>query len=84
MDLELRPWPWSLPIKETGYQDYPGERIAGFTPEELAAMQGISGLVGAGAKYFDPATNLAKGLGERFTSDTAQSYMNPYQQSILE
>jgi hypothetical protein len=25
--------------KETGYQDYPGERIAGFTPEELAAMQ---------------------------------------------
>lgn len=70
--------------KETGYQDYPGERIAGFTPEELAAMQGISGLVGAGAKYFDPATNLAKGLGERFTSDTAQSYMNPYQQSVVD
>ena len=70
--------------KETGYQDYPGERIAGFTPEELAAMQGISGLVGAGAKYFDPATNLAKGLGERFTADTAQSYMNPYQQSVVD
>ena len=70
--------------KETGYQDYPGERIAGFTPEELAAMQGISGLVGAGAKYFDPATDLAKGLGERFTADTAQSYMNPYQQSVVD
>ena len=70
--------------KKTGYQDYPGERIAGFTPEELAAMQGISGLVGAGAKYFDPATDLAKGLGERFTADTAQSYMNPYQQSVVD
>ena len=70
--------------KETGYQDYPGERLAGFTPEELAAMSGISGLVGAGAKYFDPATDLAKGLGERFTADTAQSYMNPYQQSVVD
>jgi hypothetical protein len=47
-------------------------------------MSGISGLVGAGAKYFDPATDLAKGLGERFTSDTAQSYMNPYQQSVVD
>jgi hypothetical protein len=27
---------------------------------------------------------LAKGLGERFTSDTAQSYMNPYQQSVVD
>jgi hypothetical protein len=70
--------------KKTGYQDYEGPRLAGFTPEELAAMQGISGLVGAGAKYFDPATDIAKGLGERFTADTAQSYMNPYQQSVVD
>ena len=34
--------------KSTGFQTYPGERIAGFTPEEQAAMMGISGLVGAG------------------------------------
>ena len=67
--------------KATGYQTYPGERIAGFTPEEKAAMTGISGLVGAGASYFDPATDLAKGLSEQFTADTAQSYMNPYQQA---
>ena len=70
--------------KDTGYQTYPGERIAGFTPEEKAAMTGISGLVGAGSQYFDPATDLAKGLGERFTTETAQSYMNPYQQSVVD
>ncbi len=70
--------------KETGYQDYDGPRIAGFSPEEQAAMSGISGLVGAGSQYFDPARDLAKGLGERFTSDTAQSYMNPYQQSVVD
>ena len=70
--------------KATGYQTYPGERIAGFTPEELAAMSGISGLVGSGASYFDPATDLAKGLGDKFTADTAQSYMNPYQQAVVD
>jgi hypothetical protein len=70
--------------KETGYQDYQGPRIAGFSPEEQAAMSGISGLVGAGSQYFDPARDLAKGLGERFTADTAQSYMNPYQQSVVD
>ncbi len=70
--------------KSTGFQTYPGERIAGFTPEEQAAMTGISSLVGAGSQYFDPARDLAKGLGEKFTADTAQSYMNPYQQSVVD
>ena len=70
--------------KGEGYQDYPGERIAGYTPEELAAMQGISGMVGAGASYFDPARKLVEGLGDQFTSDTAATYMNPYQQSVVD
>ena len=70
--------------KSIGFQTYPGERIAGFTPEEQAAMMGISGLVGAGSQYFDPARDLATGLGEKFTADTAQSYMNPYQQSVVD
>ena len=70
--------------KQTGFQTYEGPRIAGFTPEEQAAMTGIAGLVGSGAKYFDSATDLAKGLGEQFTADTAQSYMNPYQQAVVD
>jgi len=70
--------------KQTGYQTFEGPRIAGFTPEEQAAMTGIAGLVGTGRQYFDPATQYAKGLGEQFTADTAQSYMNPYQQSVVD
>ena len=70
--------------KTTGFQDFPGARIAGFTPEERAAMTGIAGLVGSGASYFDPATTLAKGLSDKFTTDTAQEYMNPYQQAVTD
>jgi len=70
--------------KKTGYQTYEGPQIADFSPEEKAAMTGISGLVGAGQKYFDPAAQYAKGLGEQFTADTAQQYMSPYQQSVVD
>jgi len=70
--------------KQTGFQTYEGPRIAGFTPEEQAAMTGIAGLVGSGRQYFDPATQYAKGLGEQFTADTAQQYMSPYQQAVVD
>jgi hypothetical protein len=70
--------------KATGFQTYEGPRIADFTPEERAAMTGIAGLVGTGKQYFDPATDFAKGLGEKFTAETAQSYMNPYQQAVVD
>jgi len=70
--------------KDTGYIDYPGHRIADYTDEEKAAMTGISGLVGAGASYFDPAKKLVEGLGDQFTADTANTYMNPYQQSVVD
>jgi len=70
--------------KQTGFQTFEGPRIAGFTPEEQAAMTGIAGLVGTGKQYFDPATQYAKGLGEEFTAGTAQQYMNPYQQAVVD
>ena len=70
--------------KGEGFQTYDQPRIAGFTPEEQAAMSGIAGLVGAGRQYFDPAAQLTKGLGQRFTADTAQQYMSPYQQAVVD
>ena len=63
--------------KKLGFQDYEDNRIADFTPEEKAAMTGIAGLVGEGKKYFDPATDLAKGVADKFTAETAQEYMSP-------
>jgi len=70
--------------KGQGYLTYEGPRIADFTDEEKAAMTGIAGLVGSGKEYFDPATQYAKGLGQQFTADTAQQYMSPYQQAVVD
>ena len=70
--------------KQLGFQDYEGDRIADFTPEEQAAMTGIASLVGEGKKYFDPATDLAKGVADKFTTETAQEYMSPYQQAVTD
>ena len=47
-------------------------------------MTGIAGLVGEGKKYFDPATDLAKGVADKFTAETAQEYMSPYQQAVTD
>lgn len=70
--------------KTAGYQTYPGQRIAGFSPEEQAAMTGIAGLVGAGQQYFDPAAQLYTGTARQFDATTAQQYMNPYQQAVID
>ena len=70
--------------KVQGFPTYPGPRIAGFAPEELAAMQGIAGLVGAGQQYFAPAAGLTAGLAEQFTPTTAAQYMSPYQQAVVD
>jgi len=70
--------------KGAGYQTYTGEQIAGFSPDELAAMQGIAGLVGKGQEYFKPAEQITYGQLERFTPDTAQQYMSPYQQAVVD
>ena len=66
-----------------GYQPYQGPRIATFAPEELAAMRGITGMVGAGQRYFAPAEALTYGQTQQF-GDVAQQYMSPYQQAVID
>ena len=70
--------------KGLGYQTYGGTRIAGFSPDELAAMQGIAGLVGTGQQYFNPAAALTLGQTQRFDPTTAAQYMSPYQQAVVD
>ena len=70
--------------KAAGYPTYTGPQIAGFAPEELAAMQGISSLVGAGQSYFTPATALTMGTARQFTPTEAATYMSPYQQAVVD
>ena len=70
--------------KTQGYMTYPGAQIAGFSPEEQAAMTGIAGMVGAGQQYFAPAAGLYAGQAQQFDTATARQYMSPYQQAVVD
>jgi len=67
-----------------GYQYYPGQTIAGLTPEEVAAQQGLKGLMGSQAPLQQEALNLQRGTARDFTPEEAQKYMSPYLRSSLD
>jgi hypothetical protein len=69
---------------DEGYTPYTGETIAPLTQEQQDAMAGISGLVGTTAPLYDEALGITRGLGEKFTADTAREYMSPYQQAVTD
>ena len=78
--------------KGAQYQAYTGPQIAPFTTQEEAAMKGMidqtTGLAGTdvakAAPYFTGAKTAIEGLGDEFTGDVAQQYMNPYQQAVTD
>lgn len=66
----------------TPYQQYGGERIAGFSPDQLAAFQGVRNLQGVAGDLYNQATGAAQNvLGalnpSQFTQNV-QQYINPY------
>ena len=67
-----------------GYVPYEGATIAPFTQQELDAQAGIEGLVGLSAPIQQEALGIIRQQGEQFTADTAQQYMNPYQQAVID
>lgn len=77
---------------DASYQAYTGPQLAQFNERERAAMEAIaaqaSGLAGTdvaqAAPYFTGAKTAVEGLGQQFTGDTAQQYMNPYQQAVVD
>jgi len=77
---------------DASYQAYTGPQLAQFNEREKAAMEAIaaqaSGLAGTdiaqAAPYFTGAKTAVEGLGQQFTGDTAQQYMNPYQQAVVD
>ena len=77
---------------DASYQAYTGPQLAQFNAREKAAMDAImnqaSGLAGTdvaqAAPYFQGAKTAVEGLGQQFTGDTAQQYMNPYQQAVVD
>ena len=69
---------------EEGYQPYQGPQLAEFTPEQQQAMSGISGLVGTGEQYFDPAAKLTASSARQPTGAEVGQYMSPYMQQVVD
>jgi len=67
-----------------GYIPFEGPQIAAFTPEQEEAFTGISGLVGQGGQYFDPATRLAAASAITPRQAEVEQFMSPYMQNVVE
>ena len=70
--------------KEEGYKEFPGETIAPRTPEELAAREGLLGLVGTQEPYRAEAEEAIRATPTQFTAEEAQRLMSPYQRAVTD
>jgi hypothetical protein len=85
-------------LLETPYQQYPGERIAGFTPEQQLALAGTANfaannaITGAGGqqivdtlsgRYLDPSTNPAYSAGVNQITNDFQTGALPQFNSVF-
>lgn len=75
-------------LSNQAYTPYEGERVAGFTGDELTAQQGIRDIQGAGSGNYDYANELlnlvARTGTDGFSQDYLDQYMNPYQTNVLD
>ena len=69
---------------EEGYTPYTAPTMAQFSPEQQQAFSGIAGLVGSQKPAYDEGMALTRGTTRRFTPQTAQALMNPYQQAVTD
>ena len=67
-----------------GYPVYQGPTIAEFTPEQEQAFTGITGLVGQQAPLFEEAQTLTRATAAPITAEEVGTYMNPYQQAVVD
>ncbi len=70
--------------KAEGYKEFPGETIAPRTAEELAAMEGLRGLVGTQEPYRAEAEEAIRATPTQFTAEEAQRLMSPYQRAVTD
>ena len=75
-------------VANTGYIPYQGQRISDFTPDQMAAFQGIRNLQGYGQDALGTAmsgiTDLEKAQAGQFDEAAAQQYMNPYISNVMD
>jgi hypothetical protein len=78
----------------TDYQTYKGERIAGATPEQLAARQDVAGMTGptqygTGTQMAETGGIAALNAGDRYFNAVTnpgmtQAFMSPYMQNVVD
>ena len=71
------------------FQPYQGQMVAGFTPDQMAAFQGVRNTQGMVQPYINTATNLTQNAvnladPRNFGENTLQQYYNPYQQNVID
>jgi hypothetical protein len=75
-------------VSNLGYTPYTGERVAGFSPTELAGRERAAELaqLGLGMPQVEQAVDVASGVADFSYTDPSvvQQYMNPYLQAALD
>ena len=69
---------------DEGFVPFEGQTLADVTTDQLAAQQGLRGLVGTQAGGLQEARDLVRGQTQQATVDTLQPFMNPYQQAVTD
>lgn len=72
------------PLADTPYEAYGGERVAGFTPDQMQAFQGVRDAQGTFQPYLDQATGYATLGASPIDAASIQRYQNPYQQQVID
>lgn len=72
------------PLADTPYQEYTGDRIADFTPDQLQAFQGVRDAQGLARPYIDQATQYATMGADPISGAAIANYQNPYQQQVID
>lgn len=63
-------------VAATPYQAYSGQKVAGFTPDQLAAQKQVETMQGAATPYFNAANDAYKTAGGVSSLAAAQPYLN--------
>ena len=75
-------------LTQQGFNPYTGQRVAGFTPDQLAAFQGVRGLQGQAQDLYSQATGAAQnvlgGLNPMNFAQNVQGYMSPYLRNVVD
>ena len=67
-----------------GFVPFEGQTLADVTADQLAAQEGLRGLVGSQAGGLQEARELVRRQTQQATAEQLQPFMNPYQQAVTD